>query len=196
MTSERIGSLTILTACTYAFIQYLQTNVWIFPFPLYKLGLLIVLILMLISEKKKPGITGWLAISWSVALMLSSKFVLQLVMSEQQLSHFKNNLFVDVMLILFCVLFAAWAVMVSLKIQHQTARLLGVVFALSFSICLLLNLYSWAIIPLIGWLFCIFLPEKDRTPVHFSMITLFAFLYITAWTTAFYLGSANILGNL
>ena len=196
MTSERVGSLTILTACIYAFVQYLQSNVWIFPFPLYKAGLLIVLILMLIADKKKPGLTEWLALSWSLALLLSSKFILQLIMSEQKLYYFKNNLFVDVMLIIFCVLFAVWAVIVSLRIQNSTSKVLGVVFALAFAACLLLNLYSWGIIPLIGWLFCIFLFEKDRTPVHYSMITVFAFLYITAWTTAFYMGSANILGNL
>ena len=195
MSSERVGSLTILTACLYAFTQYLQNGIWIFPFVLYKIGLFLAIILMFIADKRKLKITEWLALGWSFALVLSSKFFLQFFVREQHMRAFSRGLFVDVMLLLFCLLFLVWAVIVSLRIPNRTARGLGVFFAVALGGAFLMNLYIWAAIQLIGWLFCIF-QERDRTPTHFNIITLFAFLYFSAWITGAYLGGNNILGNM
>jgi len=179
----------------FAFAQYMQHGNLIFPFGLYKFGLFIAILLMLIADRKKPVFTDWLAIGWSVSLMLTSRFVQEFFISEQRMGKFLDTLFNDYLYILFCLLFGAWAVIVSFRTEKQIARVLSVFFAVALTGCLAGNLFIWAIIPLIGWLFSIF-QTKDRTPLHFQVIILFSFFYVTAWTSGFYWGALRIISNM
>ncbi len=195
MTSERISSLTILTACMFAFVHYMQYGIWIFPFALYKTALFVAILLMFILERKKLQLTGWLALGWSFTLMLTSRFILEIFVPEQRLPRLLNSLYVDFTFIAFCLIFVVWGILISLRTEKLWAKIGGVACALMLTTCFLLNAYVWAVLPLIGWLVCIF-QEKDRTHTHFAIVTLLAFFYITTWISGAYWGTLRVAGHM
>lgn len=195
MTSDRISSLTILTFCMFALVHYMQHGIWIFPFGLYKTALFVAILLMFIVERKRLELSGWLAIGWSFTLMLTSRFFLELFISDRNMKAFQQGLFIDFAFILFCLLFAIWGVLISLRTTRKWAKIGGIFCALALTGCFLLNAYIWAVFPLIGWLVCIF-QDKDRSPVHFAIMTLLGFLYITTWISGAYWGTLRVLGNM
>lgn len=195
MTSERIVLLTILTACIYATTIFAETGTFILPFGIYKPALFVVA-LMLMIVNKRFGLSEWVLLAATLLLTLSSKFVMQLMLSqEQSLEHLAGiELFVSLSLIGSTLLFLTWQVLLAWEDKTQF-RWLQIINAVVMLTCIWMNLYAWLIVPTLMWLMSVFL-SRNQNPMHKSFAGLFGFVIVSTWISGLVFGGEAVLGNL
>lgn len=195
MTSERIVLLTILTACIYATTIFAETGTFILPFGIYKPALFVVALVLMIVNKRF-GLSEWVLLAATLLLTLSSKFVMQLMLSqEQSLEHLAGiELFVSLSLIGSTLLFLTWQVLLAWEDKSQF-RWLQIINAVVMLTCIWMNLYAWLIVPTLMWLMSVFL-SRNQNPMHKSFAGLFGFVIVSTWISGLVFGGEAVLGNL
>ncbi len=195
MTSERIVLLTILTACIYATTIFAETGTFILPFGIYKPALFVVALVLMIVNKRF-GLSEWVLLAATLLLALSSKFVMQLMLSqEQSLEHLAGiELFVSLSLIGSTLLFLTWQVLLAWE-DKTRFRWLQIINAVVMLTCIWMNLYAWLIVPTLMWLMSVFL-SRNQNPMHKSFAGLFGFVIVSTWISGLVFGGEAVLGNL
>lgn len=195
MTSERIVLLTILTACIYATTIFAETGTFILPFGIYKPALFVVALVLMIVNKRF-GLSEWVLLAATLLLTLSSKFVMQLMLSqEQSLEHLAGiELFVSLSLIGSTLLFLTWQVLLAWE-DKTRFRWLQIINAVVMLTCIWMNLYAWLIVPTLMWLMSVFL-SRNQNPMHKSFAGLFGFVIVSTWISGLVFGGEAVLGNL
>jgi hypothetical protein len=196
MISERIVLLAVLTASMYGLSMYMSDGAFILPFGLYKVGLLLVAIILLIANRKKPGLMDVTLILWTLSLAISSKFIMQLVFTDTDFETKMDSLitFSSAFFLAFVLFFFAWQIL--LAFQDKTMyRWLQIANAVAMMICLMMNMFEWLIVPTWMWLMSVFLSRAEN-PMHKSVAGLVGFIIVSSWCSALYFGKEAILGNL
>jgi hypothetical protein len=196
MISERIVLLAVLTAGMYGLSIYMDDGTFVLPFGLYKIGLLLVAIILLVANKKKPGLKEITLILWTLFLAVSSKFVMQLIFSDRDFEREMDSMltFSSWFFLGFVLFFFFWQLLIAFE-DNTVYRWLQIANALAMMICLLLNMYEWFLVPTWMWLLSVFL-NKAENPLHKSMVGLVGFVILSSWFSALYFGKDAILGNL
>lgn len=196
MTSDRIALLSILTACMYAFSIFMQSHTWLFPFGLFRIGLFIVFILMLLAERKKPRWEDVLVLSWAALFAVSSNFILQFFFSEQAytIHQLSIELFTSWALFGFAFLLLAWQMLLAWRTDGWT-RWAQIAGGLGFFSCMLLNDFRLVCLPVALW----FVALKVRpvaSAAHQSIATVFFFIVLSAYISGFFFGMEEVLAYL
>lgn len=187
MTREHVVRITILTACIFAFSMYMQKGTWIFPFPLYESAMLAALIALYIVDRQHPRITGFLALFWAIVQLCVSDFILDSILDAEQAEWFYGNRIRDYVLLGFLVVFAAWGTLVSLQLRKTVWKLAALAGCLVFPVLFFYGEYLWAMVPLVGWLVCLFADEQEAT-IHRNILFLFTFFFLSKYLTLVLLG--------
>jgi hypothetical protein len=195
MTSERIVLLSILTACIYATIIFAESGMFILPFGVFKPALFALAVVLVIVNKR----FGWQEISLLLAtfsLAISSKLLLQLVISDETLNTHMPEVetFVSFSLIAFTLFFLLWQVLIAWEDKTQF-RWLQIVNALVMLTCIWMNMYAWLIVPTLMWLMSVFL-SRNQNPMHKSYAGLFGFVVLSTWISGLVFGADVVLGIL
>lgn len=196
MISERIVLLAVLTAGMYGLSTLMKDGAFIFPFGLYKAGLFLVAIVLLIANRKKIGLKEVTLILWTAFLAVSSKFVMQLIFAERDFEREMNTMvsFSSWFFLGFVLFFFFWQMLLAFE-DDTMYRWLQIANALAMMACLMMNLFEWLIVPTWMWLMSLFL-SKAENPMHKSMAGLVGFVIVSSWCSALYFGKEAILGNL
>lgn len=205
MISERIVLLAILTAGMYGISIYMDGGTFVFPFGLYKPAILLVAIILLIANRKKPGLPEITLIISGVALAASSIFILQFFISDSEFEQNEQAVreFSAWSFLTFVLFFFIWQIL--LAIQDKTIfRWLQIANAFAMMLCLVMGtiyeaasreMFVWLIVPTSMWLLSVFL-NRTPNPLHKSMAGLFGFVILSSWFSALFFGQDAILGNL
>lgn len=196
MTSERIVLLAILTACMFAVFNFSQSGSFLLPFGLFKPGILIVAVILLVNNRSKPDTLGWIMVSWSVFLALTSIFLHQTLYSEAffQEHAMEIELFNSGMYLFFLLLFFLWQLILAWK-ENSIFRWLQLVNAALMFACLITEQFVWLVVPTCMWIISVF-AGKTVNPIHRSMAGLMAFVIISSWISGMYYGELPIMIHL
>jgi len=195
MTSERVVLLSILTACIYATTLFAETGTFILPFGIFKPALFVIALVLMILNKRS-GLQEWMLLLATCTLALSSKFVLQLIVSQERLIGNQPGLelFVSLSLIASTLLFLTWQILIAWEDKTQF-RWLQIINAIVMLTCIWMNLYVWLIVPTLMWLMSVFL-SQNQNPMHKSFAGLFGFVIVSTWISGLVFGVEAVLGNL
>jgi hypothetical protein len=182
MTREQVVRLTILTACIYAFSMYMQKGTWIFPFPLYETAMLAAMAALYITDRKSPGVTGFLAFLWAALQLFASDFILEFFISSKNAEWFYANRITDYVLLAFLAVFTTWAAVVALNLQRQLFKVIAAVCCLAFPVLFFYGEYLWATAPLTGLLICLYADEREAS-IHRNILFLFTFFFLSKYLT-------------
>lgn len=196
MISERIVLLAILTAGMYGLSTLMKDGAFIFPFGLYKVGLFLVTAILLIANRKKIRLKEVTLILWTVFLALSSKFVMQLIFTDLDFEEELDSMltFSSWFFLGFVLFFFVWQVLLAFE-DKTMYRWLQIANAVAMTVCLMMNMFEWLIVPTWMWLMTVFL-SKTENPMHKSVAGLVGFIILSSWCSALYFGKEAILGNL
>lgn len=196
MISERIVLLAVLTASMYGLSTFMKDGAFIFPFGLYKVGLLLVAAVLLIANRKKIRLKEVTLILWTFFLAVSSKFVMQLLFSELDFEEEPDSIIVfsSWFFLGFVVFFFFWQILLAFE-DKTMYRWLQIANGAAMSVCLMMNMFEWLIVPTWMWLLSVFL-SKSENPMHKSVAGLVGFVILSSWGSALYFGKEAILGNL
>jgi hypothetical protein len=196
MTSQRIALLAMLTACMYAFSIYMQHDIWLFPFGLFRVGLFVVFILMLVAEKKAPTLPDFLVLAWTALFAISSNFILQFFFGEKSFleHHSEIELFTSWTLLGFAVILLFWQVRMAWS-SEGWKRWMQLVGGLSFFYCMITNDFRWVLFPVLLWF--IALRWNETAPdTHRSIASVFLFIIASTYVSGFFFGMEHVLGYL
>ena len=205
MISERIVLLAVLTAAMYGLSIYMQDGTYILPFGLYKIGVLLVAIILLIANRKKIRLMEITMLIWGVALAASSKFVLQLFFSDSDFEKdmLAINAFSAWSFLTFAVFLFFWQLLLAFE-DKTIYKWLQIANAVAMLMCLVGGIrfhqisdamFVWLIVPTSMWLLTVFL-SRNENPMHKSLAGLLGFAIVSSWCSALYFGLEAILGNL
>lgn len=187
MNSERIVTLTILTSCIYGFSQFMQQGTWIFPFPLYEIGLLVAVIGIFITEKKRLQLTDYLALGWIIVAVISTPFVLEIAFGEQQLERYFDGALLDILSLFSAILLLFWGVLNAVQSKLAIHQIIGVGGTMAFCSLFILNHFYLAIIPLSVWLIATLINKQSPLKVK-CILGLYFFFYVSKYATLGLLG--------
>ena len=196
MISERIVLLAILTAGMYGLSTLMKDGAFIFPFGLYKVGLFLVAVILLIANRKKIRLKEVTLILWTAFLAVSSKFVMQLIFTDLDFEEKQGSMiaFSSWFFLGFVLFFFIWQILLAFE-DKTMYRWLQIANAVAMAICLMMNMFEWLIVPSWMWLMTVFL-SKAENPMHKSIAGLVGFIILSSWCSALYFGKDAILGNL
>lgn len=196
MISERIVLLAILTAGMYGLSTLMKDGAYIFPFGLYKVGLFLVAVILLIANRKKIRLKEVTLILWTGFLAVSSRFVMQLIFKDLDFEERPDSMIVfsSWFFLGFILFFFIWQVLLALE-DKTLYRWLQIANAVAMTSCLMMNMFEWLIVPSWMWLMTVFL-SKTENPLHKSVAGLVGFIILSSWCSALYFGKDAILGNL
>jgi hypothetical protein len=185
-------SVFVLTALTL----FLDTGHFVMPIGLFKPTLILLVVLCLWFNKKRLIFTDFVLIGWALLLSLSSKFFLDIVLSQKIVSESADGVFAFLSLthiVAFLLLFL-WMILIAWK-QDLKSRSIQIVGALGMFACFYANLYVLLIIPTIVWFIGTFIhKQKNET---YEAISIFLFFAIAgSWITAYFYGSQAVLLQL
>jgi hypothetical protein len=196
MTAQRIALLSILTTCMFGFSIYMQNGQFILPFPLFRIGLLGIVIALFITEKKQLIRSDWFLFAWSFCLAISSHFLLEIVFNEATMLQYKSEIeqFSAITLLLFACFFFLWQLMqlTSFRSFEQWLIILG---AGMFFIGMLANFMILLPFGLVSWYIGIKL-SKNARPITEAVALLIQFILISVIVSIAYFGSDKVLAYL
>ncbi len=194
--SLKIAGLAILTTCMFAFSIYLQNGIWLFPFGLFKIGLFIVTIIVLVNQRKRFSLIDGLLVVWTGFLALSSHFVFEFFVREQTFET--NNEFLSgissLLFFVFTIGFFVWQILIAFQSENWR-KWLQLVSAIALFVCFLSNEFVWIIIPTLIWLIAIYRYSKI-SEVSQAVGILFTFIVVSSWISGCFFGLERVLGNL
>lgn len=193
MISERIVLLAILTACMFGLSTLMRDGVFLLPFVLYKFGLFLIAVILLIANRAKIRLPEIMLLLWTFSLVLSSKPVYEVFFRENYLRQHQEELLVfsTWSLLSFVVFFFVWQILIALK-DKTRFRWLQMINASLIMICFFMNMYEWMIVPFWMWMLSVFL-SRNENPLHKSFAGLYGFVFLSAWISALYFGKDAIL---
>ncbi|MDR0801159.1 hypothetical protein [Fluviicola sp.] len=193
MISERIVLLAVLTAGMYGLSTLMRDGVFLLPFVLYKLGMFLVAVILLIANKTKIRWQEGVLLLWTGFLALSSKFIYEIVCSHRYLSEHRGELqaFSTWCLLGFVVFFFIWQVLIAL-LDKTIFRWLQIINASLIMICFFMNMFEWMIVPFWMWILSIFLSRNENS-LHKSLAGLYGFVFLSSWISALYFGKEAVL---
>lgn len=193
MISERIVLLAVLTAGMYGLSVFMKDGIFLFPFVLYKLGLFLVAVILLVANKAKIRLQELALLLWTFSLLLSSRPVYEIIFGEDFLrQHQEGLLFFSTWCLLgFVIFFFAWQILIALR-DKTIFRWLQIINASIMMMCFFLNMYEWMIVPFWMWILSVFL-SRNENPLHKSFAGLFGFVFLSSWISALYFGKEAIL---
>lgn len=196
MISERIVLLAVLTASMYGLSMYMSDGAFILPFGLYKVGLFLVALILLIANKTKPRLKEVALILWTLSLAISSKFIMQLLFTDNDFESDMDSLmtFSSLFFLAFVLFFFGWQILLAFE-DKTMYRWLQIANAVAMMTCLMMNMFEWLIVPTWMWLTTVFL-SRTENPMHKSVAGLVGFIIVSSWCSALYFGKEAILGNL
>lgn len=196
MSAQRIALLTILTTCMFGFSIYMQNGLFLLPFPLFRIGLLGIVIALFISEKKQLIRSDWFLFAWSFCLAISSHFLLEIVYNEATMLQYKSEIdqFSAIALLLFACFFFLWQLMqlTSFRSFDQWLIISG---ASVFFIGMLANFMILLPFGLVSWYIGIKLSKNTR-PITEAVALLIQFILISVIVSIAYFGSDKVLAYL
>lgn len=193
MLSERIVLLAVLTAGMFGLSTYMKDGVFLLPLVLYKVGLFLVALILLIANKAKIRWQEGALLLWTFSLLLSSKFIYEILFSQSYLTehHDQFLVFSTRCLLGFVVFFFVWQILIALQ-DKTNFRWLQIINASLIMICFFMNMFEWMIVPFWMWMLSVFL-SRNENPLHKSMAGLYGFVFLSAWISALYFGKEAIL---
>lgn len=193
MVSERIVLLAVLTAGMYGLSTFMKDGVFLLPFVLYKLGLFLVAVILLIANKARNSWQEGMLLLWTGSLALSSKFIYEILFSHSYLMAHQEGLqvFSTWCLLGFVVFFFVWQILIALP-DKTNFRWLQIINASLIMICFFMNMFEWMIVPFWMWMLSVFL-SRNENPVHKSLAGLYGFVFLSSWISALYFGKEAIL---
>ena len=205
MVSERIVLLSITTACVYAISIFAESGVFILPFGLYKPGILVVAVILLIANRKKLRLSEIALLISAVALAASSIFILQFFISDDEFIRNEQGirLFSACSFLVFVLCFFIWQILLAIK-DKTIFRWLQIANAVAMMLCMAMGtiseaasyeMFVWLVVPTVMWLFSVFL-NRTPDPMNKSMAGLVGFVILSSWISAVFFGQEAILGNL
>jgi hypothetical protein len=186
----RIPALAILTICVFTLADFLQSGFLLFPFPVYKAMLPVVAVIMVIAARKKPGTADILLLGWTLALLSTSKLLLDIFMNENSYAGYQESLELDICYLVFSFLFGIWAVLLSWKNRMLLLKVAGSMSAIGMMTLFVLNYYDWAIIPFALWCISVFY-RSASSGVSGPFTRVLVFVYLTAWLTGYIAGQSE-----
>jgi hypothetical protein len=196
MTAQRIALLSILTTCMFGFSIYMQNGQFILPFPLFRIGLLGIVIALFITEKKQLIRSDWFLFAWSFCLAISSHFLLEIVFNEATMLQYKSDIeqFSAIALLLFACFFFLWQLMqlTSFRSFEQWLIILG---AGMFFIGMLANFLILLPIGLVLWYIGLQI-SKNMRPITNAIALILQFIFISVIASMAYFGPDKVLAYL
>ena len=196
MTAQRIALLSILTTCMFGFSIYMQNGQFILPFPLFRIGLLGIVIALFITEKKQLIRSDWFLFAWSFCLAISSHFLLEIVFNEATMLQYKSEIdqFSAIALLLFACFFFLWQLMqlTSFRSFEQWLIILG---AGMFFIGMLANFLILLPIGLVLWYIGLQI-SKNMRPITNAIALILQFIFISVIASMAYFGPDKVLAYL
>lgn len=194
--SFRIAGLAILTTCMFAFSIYMQNGVWLFPFGLFKIGLCLVAIILLINQRSRLKLLDYLILAWSGFLAFSSHFMFTFFVREQSfetkgefLSGISSLLFFA-----FSIGLVSWQILIALQSKNWR-KWIQLISAFALFICLLSNGYEWIIFPSVLWFISVY-GSSEISDLNQAMGSLLTFVIVSSWISGCYFGMERVLSNL
>jgi hypothetical protein len=180
----------------YALSMFMQRDIWLFPFPLFRIAFPILMIGMLISDRAKISSKDVLMLLWGVVLLLSSNYVLQLFFSEHYfLTHQSSfQLYSSLMLLLFSLVFLGWQLFIAWN-DKSYLRWIQWVGASGFFTCMIVNDFRFAIIGISIWLFGV-MRSSAIAKRYQSIALVFWFVVLTVTITGWFAGQDEVLSFL
>lgn len=178
MKLERLVPLTLLTTLLYSFSFYLQYGKFIFPFPLYDIVFFVIVAVFYFTDLQfRASQFSILSLIGSLFLMLSSRFFLELFLSDQKLEVFLRNGYSDVIQLFGIVIFTCWIVIQS-YIHFKSFRFYLLLIIVGFGICWLMGLLIPSCIFSLVLFYLIYAPSS-LLPTTKSILSLYLFFYLT-----------------
>lgn len=196
MNPFRIAIITISVFLLTALTLFLDTGHFVMPVGLMKPTLIVLVVLCLYFNKKKLVFVDLVLIGWALLLSLSSKFFLDIVLSEDMIGASKSRILAILSLthlVAFLLLFL-WMILISWK-QDLKTRSIQMFGALGMFVCFYANLYVLLIIPTVVWFTGTFITKQKNETYEAVSIYLF-FVIAGSWITAYFYGSQAVLLQL
>ncbi len=196
MNPFKVTIIAISVFVLTAFTLFLDTGHFVMPIGLFKPTLILLVVLCLWFNKKRLVFTDFVLIGWALLLSLSSKFFLDIVLSQKIVSESADGVFAFLSLthiVAFLLLFL-WMSLIAWK-QDLKSRTIQIVGALGMFVCFYADLYVLLIIPTVVW-FIGTLIHKQKNETY-DAISIFLFFAIAgSWITAYFYGSQAVLLQL
>lgn len=191
--------ITIIAIAAYMMLAlnlFLDVKQFVLPIGLFKPTFFILALLSLIVVKKKPQPIDWVLLTWTALLSFSSKFFLDIIISQQSMdSHENVILFIlSVAHILAYLLMFFWIILNSRSIE-TLSRFLQLIGGIGLLACLFMDFYLYVIIPAIVWFVGVML-QKNKTEVYNAISIFLAFVIISLWLTGYFFGAESVLKQL
>lgn len=196
MASSRIAMLYVLTACMYAFSMFMQRDLWLFPFPLFRMAFPFVMLAMLVADRSKWNKLDGVMLLWGTLLLASSNYTLQLFFSEHYFLTHKSifGWYSSIVLLLFALVFFTWQLAISWK-SKRVWRITQWIGASGFLACMLINDFRLAIVPITLWFIAVMRsPEIPRR--YHSIALVFWFVVCAVTISGWYFGQDEVLAFL
>jgi len=176
---KRTVFIVILTLLVYGLTQFLESGVFLFPFPLFDAILLLISFQFIYWNRKiifeKKHLYFHFYLLALIFKVISSQFFLALIYKDQDLEQLNSGIFLDVILIFSAFFFALIFILWKLKQDKTVSWVLTLIFiALSFSVFFeSTSLLSFFTMPVFA---CYFL-RKCKLSLHiYSFFMLFSAL--------------------
>lgn len=191
--------ITIIAIAAYMMLAlnlFLDVKQFVLPIGLFEPTFFILALLILIVVKKKPQPIDWVLLTWTALLSFSSKFFLDIIISQQSMDLHENViLFVlSVAHILAYLLMFFWIIFNSRSVE-TLSRLLQLIGGIGLLACLFMDFYLYVIIPAIVWFVGVML-QKNKTEVYNAISIFLAFVIISLWLTGYFFGAESVLKQL
>ncbi|MNU62759.1 hypothetical protein D3C71_519970 [compost metagenome] len=172
---------------------FMRDGVFLLPFVLYKFGLFLIAVILLITNRTKIRLQEVMLLLWTFSLVLSSRPVFEVFFGESYLLQHQEELLVfsTWSLLSFVIFFFVWQILIALK-DKTIFRWLQMINALLIMTCFFMNMYEWMIVPFWMWILSVFL-SRNENPLHKSVAGLYGFVFLSAWISALYFGKDAIL---
>jgi len=136
---KRTVFIVILTLLVYGLTQFLESGVFLFPFPLFDAILLLISFQFIYWNRKiifeKKNLYFLFYLLALIFKVISSQFFLALIYKDQDLEQFNSGIFLDVILIFSTFFLALFFILLKLKHYKTLSWALILLFiALSFSV--------------------------------------------------------------
>lgn len=181
---KRTVFIVILTLLVYALTQFLESGVFLFPFPLFDAILLLISFQFIYWNRKiifeKKNLYFLFYLLALIFKVISSQFFLALIYKDQDLEQLNSGIFLDVILIFSTFFLALFFILWKFKQDKTVSWVFTLLFiALSFSVFFeSTSLLSFFTMPVFA---CYLFFKKVQTEFTY-LFFLHAFLSIMALT--------------
>ena len=187
----QVSYIAILMLLLFGTFILTESGKFILPLGIYKPLFAVTVFIDFFLIKQKRSFVPLLA--GAIFLLFTSKFVLELFMSEDALYAFQLSGFTDIALLLFLVCLLIWSVVEALKAKDAKSWIF-LIGNTCFAACLLFNTEEYAALGLLLSALAFYRDEARENT--FAVSLLLFFLAGSATITGMVYGKMSILANL